>query len=316
MSVETTFIHAYQARTAGSTPVHGPTGKASSDLKGFKGMMLNDMSQNATDRATYSARNAASSIKDTQLSQDNTTQSRIESTPSQKGQEIASEEKSSWSFWDFLDVINPLHHIPGVGTLYREITGDEIGNTARIIGGAIYGGAVGAAASIANVAVAEATGKDIGEHMIAFVQNKDDVTLAQSGKGTQTSGQKVFLEKDITWHTHDRTGQDQISTRFPPSEAPTPTTPNRTLTAGMTKPTPQQNVSVDSPPGMFPAMTDGSTPTSHTGEEFTANDVRTSTPAIKEAWARTEEIGSRSELSAKMDMALQKYTALKANQLQ
>ncbi len=319
MSVENTYIPAYQARTAGRIPVYGPTGATSSDPKEFKGMMLNEMSQKTTDHAPYSARNAASNIKDTPSSQDGKTQARIESTLSQKGQETSSEEKKSWSFWDFLDVINPLHHIPGVGTLYREITGDEIGNTARIIGGAIYGGAVGAAAGIANVAIAEATGKDIGEHMVAFVQNKDDITHAQA-KGdmkTQTSNQAIFLEKDITWHTNPALGQDtEISTRSPLPEAPTPTTPNRTLAAGTTKPTPQHTVSVDSPPGLLSTMTDGSTSTSAMGEEIASHDVQTSIPATKEAWTRTEEIGSRSELSAKMDLAMQKYAALKIQQMQ
>ena len=30
-------------------------------------------------------------------------------------------------FRDIVDLINPLHHIPLVGTLYRKITGDEMG---------------------------------------------------------------------------------------------------------------------------------------------------------------------------------------------
>ena len=34
--------------------------------------------------------------------------------------------KDGFTFFDFLDVINPLQHIPVVSTLYRSLTGDEI----------------------------------------------------------------------------------------------------------------------------------------------------------------------------------------------
>lgn len=40
------------------------------------------------------------------------------------------------NFWDFLDIINPLQHIPVISTIYRQITGDEIGAAAKVIGGA------------------------------------------------------------------------------------------------------------------------------------------------------------------------------------
>jgi len=43
-------------------------------------------------------------------------------------------------FSTLLDVINPLQHIPLVSTLYREITGDEISPSARILGGGLFGG--------------------------------------------------------------------------------------------------------------------------------------------------------------------------------
>ncbi|MGB6086494.1 MAG: hypothetical protein WBF74_07845, partial [Parvibaculum sp.] len=32
-----------------------------------------------------------------------------------------------FGFSDFLDVINPLQHIPIVSSIYRELTGDELG---------------------------------------------------------------------------------------------------------------------------------------------------------------------------------------------
>src|SRR3546814_6236130 len=44
------------------------------------------------------------------------------------------------TFGDFLDIINPLQHIPLVSTLYRAITGDEISPHARILGATLFGG--------------------------------------------------------------------------------------------------------------------------------------------------------------------------------
>lgn len=60
--------------------------------------------------------------------------------------------KDGFSFGDFIDTINPLHHIPVVGQVYRALTGDKISDTARMAGGGLYAGPLGigiAAASIA-----------------------------------------------------------------------------------------------------------------------------------------------------------------------
>ena len=76
------------------------------------------------------------------------------------------------SFSDFLDVINPLQHIPVVNDLYREMTGDnKIGVGARLVGGALYGGPVGLIGSAINAVIEEATGHDVGGHVIALFKN-------------------------------------------------------------------------------------------------------------------------------------------------
>ena len=77
------------------------------------------------------------------------------------------------SFFDLLDVINPLQHIPVVSTLYRELTGDTIDPAPRVAGGAVFGGALGAVAGLLNVILQEATGKDVGEHVLAFFQDDE-----------------------------------------------------------------------------------------------------------------------------------------------
>ena len=64
----------------------------------------------------------------------------------------------SLSFGELLDVINPLHHIPVVGNVYRDLTDDKISAVASVTGGFLYGGPLGGVASLANAAVEEHTG--------------------------------------------------------------------------------------------------------------------------------------------------------------
>ncbi|CAO3399466.1 hypothetical protein [Azospirillum palustre] len=77
------------------------------------------------------------------------------------------EIQGDMSFWDFLDIINPLQHIPIVSTIYREITGDTIQPSMRIMGDMLYGGVIGGMASIANAVMEQATGQDVGETVMA-----------------------------------------------------------------------------------------------------------------------------------------------------
>ncbi len=73
---------------------------------------------------------------------------------------------------DLIDVINPLQHIPVVGTIYRELTGDRIGHGARMAGGVLFMGPLGGLTALANIVSIEASGKDMGEHALALF--KDD----------------------------------------------------------------------------------------------------------------------------------------------
>ncbi|MES1151115.1 MAG: hypothetical protein ABUL54_04405, partial [Dongia sp.] len=72
---------------------------------------------------------------------------------------------------DFLDVINPLQHIPIVAQIYRAVTGDEINGAAELIGSLPLGplGMIGTMATIADLAVKDTTGKDIGGNLEAMV---------------------------------------------------------------------------------------------------------------------------------------------------
>jgi hypothetical protein len=84
-------------------------------------------------------------------------------------------ETGSFSFRDIIDAINPLQHIPIVSTLYRKLTGDEMGYASRIAGDALYSGIFGSlisglASAVANVFIDATTGKDIGEHVMAAAE--------------------------------------------------------------------------------------------------------------------------------------------------
>lgn len=73
-----------------------------------------------------------------------------------------------FSFGDVIDMINPLQHLPVVGALYRKFTGDTIKPMSDIIGGAIFGGPVGAVSSTVNAVVKSTTGRDITENAFAL----------------------------------------------------------------------------------------------------------------------------------------------------
>lgn len=77
-------------------------------------------------------------------------------------------KSSTFGFADIVDIINPLQHIPLVNMAYRGITGDEIHPISQIIGGALYGGAVGAITGTANAITKVQTGKDIGDTALEF----------------------------------------------------------------------------------------------------------------------------------------------------
>lgn len=76
------------------------------------------------------------------------------------------------SLMDFFDAINPLQHIPIVGSLYREFTGDTISTGAKLAGGALFGGPIGLVASIANMIIEQESGKDIAGNVFAAATGK------------------------------------------------------------------------------------------------------------------------------------------------
>ena len=66
------------------------------------------------------------------------------------------------------DVVNPLQHLPIIGTIYRAITGDKMGPIEKIAGDTLYGGMWGAISSIADVAFESITGKSFEDTALAL----------------------------------------------------------------------------------------------------------------------------------------------------
>jgi len=84
-----------------------------------------------------------------------------------------SKADSEGFFGHILDIINPLQHLPVVGTVYRAITGDHIGAFEKIAGDTLYGGLWGAVTSVADVAFEGLTGKSAEDTVLAFFKGDD-----------------------------------------------------------------------------------------------------------------------------------------------
>ena len=91
------------------------------------------------------------------------------------------------AFHDLLDIVNPLQHLPIVGTLYRAITGDTIGTMEKIAGDTLYGGVWGAVSSVADAAFEAVTGKDFGATMLALVTGDDKTPAAKAAAPVRTA---------------------------------------------------------------------------------------------------------------------------------
>ena len=109
---------------------------------------------------------------------------RTAQTPSESGdKKFSLWQNGAFGFGDFIDVINPLQHIPIVSTIYRNLSGDQIGMAPRVIGGALWGRIGGFVAGVINSVVEWFTGKDIGDHIYSAIWDKSDgKAVAQTPK--------------------------------------------------------------------------------------------------------------------------------------
>lgn len=90
-----------------------------------------------------------------------------------------------FNFRDVLDLINPIQHIPIIGNIYRNLTGDVAAPAIRIAGGALFGGPLGAAFAAANVALKQIVHPDVDVGPLA----EPGTALAAKGAPTEAKGE-------------------------------------------------------------------------------------------------------------------------------
>lgn len=118
---------------------------------------------------------------------------RTAQTPPAKGFSLW--QNGDFGFGDLIDMINPLQHLPIVSTIYRNLSGDQIGMGSRVIGGALWGRVGGFVAGIINSVVEWFTGKDIGDHIYSAIWGKPDGTaVAQAPKPAPQSSAPTVVE--------------------------------------------------------------------------------------------------------------------------
>lgn len=93
---------------------------------------------------------------------------RAESAGTPTPQKAESKEEGM-SFWDVLDVVNPLQHIPIVNKIYQAVTGDTIKTPAKLAGSALFFGPIGLAAAAADAVVEKETGKDTVDNVTGWL---------------------------------------------------------------------------------------------------------------------------------------------------
>ncbi|MFA5041125.1 MAG: hypothetical protein WC464_05785 [Bdellovibrionales bacterium] len=118
----------------------------------------------------------------------NLTVRNIEDVTKNGGSDVA---EVAMSFDDFLDMINPLEHIPGISSIWRAIVGEDIHPVSRIVGDTLYGGVMGVASAglsalgaIGDEAVAAANGGDtISKTVVAALfgnEEKQNIQIADA----------------------------------------------------------------------------------------------------------------------------------------
>ena len=109
-------------------------------------------------------------------------ESRTESVTSLAAKTADAGVKEEEGFFDhLLDVINPLQHLPIIGTIYRAITGDKMGSIEKIAGDTLYGGMWGAITAIADVAFEGITGKSFEDTALALFNGDSKSKVTKVG---------------------------------------------------------------------------------------------------------------------------------------
>lgn len=88
--------------------------------------------------------------------------------------------EDGFGFGDLVDILNPLQHVPVLSSVYRSLTGDDLSQGARIMGGTLFGGPLGLVGSVVNAIAEETSGEDVGGHMLAALQKRNSTATNPS----------------------------------------------------------------------------------------------------------------------------------------
>ncbi len=108
-----------------------------------------------------------------------------------RSSQIATVRHDNLSFGDFVDMINPLHHIPIVSSFYQNATGDTISPVASLVGGGLLGGFIGFFGAAVNAIFQEATGNSlvgsVANAVMGAEEGMDTVSVASAASTTNAS---------------------------------------------------------------------------------------------------------------------------------
>ena len=146
----------------------------------------------------------------------------VQTLPATTPAAVPDDSDVGFSFNDLIDMVNPLQHIPVVGTLYRRITGDTINTVPKIAGDTLYGGLEGFAGSVADTIFEKVTGKSFGDTVYDVAKNLFDGgssndTPAATGIASTGSGSTAVAANEPSLF-------DRIENFFSSSPAQAPTT--------------------------------------------------------------------------------------------
>ena len=121
----------------------------------------------------------------------------------------------TFSFGELLDIVNPLQHIPVINKYYRNMTGDDISPVAKIIGGGLYGGAIGGVASIVNAAIQEHSSGHNTADALASAFKGEDASRYRLYDEERTAGLHPDNEKREPDKARVKLAEDEATSKSP-----------------------------------------------------------------------------------------------------
>ena len=123
----------------------------------------------------------------------------------EEDQKLSNIAKTSLTFLDLIDAVNPLQHIPLASTIYRNLSGDSISDVPKFIGGALYGGPIGLIAALGNYIIeAESTKTQQLKKGPALASNDEPIKRHQIDNAKDETFE-VFGKQRTSHSTHSLT---------------------------------------------------------------------------------------------------------------